>query len=115
MEDKVIELTEEEKSNIKTRLSLLDRQKSALGTIRRQYLVSERKVLEAIEKTELEYVEFITLLSKEKEVLCIEVPSKEELGAAAGIAVGTASIAIVDEGEAKNIIKEITKKLSEQA
>ena len=73
MEDKVIELTEEEKSNIKTRLSLLDRQMSALGTIRRQYLVSERKVLGAIEKTESEYIEFITLLSKEK-----EVPSEEE-------------------------------------
>ncbi|MBA3063970.1 50S ribosomal protein L7ae [Candidatus Woesearchaeota archaeon] len=55
----------------------------------------------------------IPLLSKEKDVLCVEVPSKEELGAAADISVGTASIAIVEEGEAKNIVKEIIKKLKE--
>ena len=55
----------------------------------------------------------IPLLSKEKDVLCVEVPSKEELGAAAGISVGTASIAIVEEGEAKNTVKEIIKKLKE--
>ena len=55
----------------------------------------------------------LPLLSKEKDVLCVEVPSKEELGAAAGISVGTASIAIVEEGEAKNIIKEIIKRLKE--
>ena len=56
----------------------------------------------------------IPLLSKEKDVLCVEVPSKEELGAAAGISVGTASIAIIEEGEAKNTVKEIIKKLKEQ-
>jgi len=56
----------------------------------------------------------IPLLSKEKDVLCVEVPSKEELGAAAGISVGTASIAIIEEGEAKNTIKDIIKKLKEQ-
>ncbi len=55
----------------------------------------------------------IPLLSKEKNVLCVEVPSKEELGAAAGISLGTASIAIIEEGEAKNTIKEIIKKLKE--
>lgn len=53
----------------------------------------------------------IPLLSKEKDVLCVEVPSKEELGAAAGINVGTASIAIIEEGEAKNTVKEIIQKL----
>ena len=57
----------------------------------------------------------LPLLAKEKGIPYVEVPSKEELGAAAGIAVGTASISIVDEGEAKNLLKEITKKLSEQA
>ncbi len=55
----------------------------------------------------------IPLLSKEKEVLCVEVPSKEELGAAAGISVGTASIAIIEEGEAKATVKDIIKKLKE--
>ncbi|MBS3126080.1 50S ribosomal protein L7Ae [Candidatus Woesearchaeota archaeon] len=49
----------------------------------------------------------IPLLAEEKNVLCVQVPSKEELGAAAGIDVGTASVVIVQEGESKNLIKEI--------
>lgn len=50
-------------------------------------------------------------LCKEKGVLCIEVPSKEELGASAGIAVPTVSVAIIQEGDAKPLIKELTEKL----
>ena len=34
----------------------------------------------------------IPLLCKEKEIKCVAVPSKEELGAAAGLGVGTASV-----------------------
>ena len=49
----------------------------------------------------------IPLLAEEKNVLCVQVPSKEELGVAAGIDVGTASVVIVQEGESKNLIKEI--------
>ncbi len=52
----------------------------------------------------------LPLLSEEKGVTCVEVPSREELGAAAGIDTPTASIAIVVEGEAKNIVKELSKK-----
>jgi large subunit ribosomal protein L7Ae len=51
----------------------------------------------------------IPLLSKEKGILCVEVPSKEELGAAAGLSVSTTAVAIVKEGEAKAIIKALTK------
>ena len=54
-----------------------------------------------------EIVMHIPLLSKEKGIICIEVPSKEELGAAAGLNVGTSSVAITVEGEAKTIIKQI--------
>ena len=76
----------------------------------------------AIEKGEAKLVVFakdvtppeitmhLPLLSEEKGVPCVEVPSKEELGAAAGIDTPTASIAIVTEGEAKDLIKEIAKK-----
>lgn len=49
----------------------------------------------------------IPLLCKEKGVVCVEVANKEELGAAAGLAVGTSAVAIVQEGEAKKIIKDI--------
>ncbi len=52
----------------------------------------------------------IPLLCDEKGITCIEVPTKEELGAAAGIEVGTAAIAIIQEGEAKELLKELTKK-----
>ena len=50
----------------------------------------------------------IPLLCEEKGIVHVHVPSKEELGAAAGLEKPTASVAIVQEGEAKNLIKEIT-------
>ncbi|MFH1054428.1 MAG: 50S ribosomal protein L7Ae [Candidatus Woesearchaeota archaeon] len=53
----------------------------------------------------------IPLLCKEKGILFAEVASKEELGAAAGISLGTAAVAIVDEGDAKQLIKDLTTKL----
>ena len=52
----------------------------------------------------------IPLLAEEKGIACVQVPSKEELGAAAGIEVGTSCITIVQEGEAKSLIKEIAEK-----
>ncbi|MBD3313899.1 50S ribosomal protein L7ae [Candidatus Woesearchaeota archaeon] len=51
----------------------------------------------------------IPVLSKEKGVACIEVPSKEELGAAAGLGVGTAAVVVVQEGDSKKVIAEISK------
>jgi len=44
-------------------------------------------------------------LCDEKGIPCFVVPSKEELGAVAGLAVSTASVAIIDEGEASKLIK----------
>ena len=54
-----------------------------------------------------EVVMHIPMLAEEKGIVCIQVPSKEELGTAAGINRPTASIAIVVEGEAKGLIKDI--------
>ena len=56
-----------------------------------------------------EIVMHIPLLAKEKEVPCITVTTKEELGAAAGIDVPTVSVVIIEAGEAQSIIKEISK------
>ncbi len=56
-----------------------------------------------------EIIMHIPLLAKEKGVPCIKVTTKEELGAAAGIDIPTVSVAIVEEGEAKGLIKEISK------
>ena len=58
-----------------------------------------------------EVVMHLPLLSKEKDIPCIEVSSREELGAAAGLAVASGSVAIVQEGEAKKLVKEITDQL----
>ena len=52
----------------------------------------------------------IPLLAKEKGIPCIEVDSKEELGTAADIGVPTAAVAIIAEGDAKNLIKELKTK-----
>jgi large subunit ribosomal protein L7Ae len=56
-----------------------------------------------------EVVMHLPLLAKEKGVPCVEVPSKEQLGAAAGLALGTTAIAIVVEGEAKKLIDAIAR------
>lgn len=52
----------------------------------------------------------IPLLCKEKNIPLVEIATKEELGASAGIGVGTSAVAITQEGEAKKIIKEISGK-----
>ena len=53
-----------------------------------------------------EIIMHLPLLAKEKGVKCVEVDSKEQLGAAAGLPLGTAAVAITQEGESKDLIKE---------
>ncbi len=67
-------------------------------------------VIIAKDVTPKEVVMHLPLLAKEKNIPCVEVPSKEELGAAAGLDVGTSAIAIVQEGDAKELIKHIGAK-----
>jgi large subunit ribosomal protein L7Ae len=52
----------------------------------------------------------LPLLAKEKDIPCVTVSSKEELGAAAGMSVAAGSVAIIQEGDAKNIIKELSER-----
>ena len=56
----------------------------------------------------------ISPLCKERKVTVIEVPSKEELGAAAGLQLGCASVAIVTEGDSKKLIQEITSLINQK-
>ena len=56
-----------------------------------------------------EVVMHIPPLCKEKNVKCVEVPSKEDLGAAIKIPVGTSAVAIVNEGEARKLVEQIIK------
>ncbi len=56
-----------------------------------------------------EIVMHLPVLSKEKDVPCFEVGSKEELGTAAGIGMPTAAVAVIAEGDAKKLIEELKK------
>ncbi|MFT4310616.1 MAG: ribosomal L7Ae/L30e/S12e/Gadd45 family protein [Candidatus Woesearchaeota archaeon] len=44
-------------------------------------------------------------LSDDKGVVCVEVPSKEELGTAAGLQIATAAVVVIDAGEAQDKLK----------
>ncbi len=71
-------------------------------------------VLVAKDVSPPEVVMHLPLLGKEKGVPVVEVPSKEELGAAAGLSVPAVSVAVVQEGEAKAIVREIAEELKSQ-
>ena len=67
-------------------------------------------VVMAEDVTPEEILLHLPVLCREKQVTFAYVPSKLELGKAAGINVPTSSIAIVDEGDAKRMIAEIANK-----
>lgn len=57
-----------------------------------------------------EILAHIPLLCEEKGVAYGYVPSKAELGAAAGLPVGTAAVAVVDAGTAGETVEDVVKK-----
>ena len=113
-EDEVILMVLEEKMAEDQVLEAIEVAK-ATGKIKK----GSNEVTKAVEKGEAklvaiakntepkEIIMHIPLLCKEKNIPCFEVKSKEDLGAAAGIDVGTAAIAIVQEGEAKAMIEKL--------
>ena len=56
-----------------------------------------------------EIVMHLPLLCKEKNIMCVAVSKKEDLGAAAGLSLGTAAVAVVKEGEAKGALEGLLK------
>ncbi|AHL22241.1 MULTISPECIES: 50S ribosomal protein L7Ae [Thermococcus] len=60
-----------------------------------------------------EIVAHLPPLCEEKEIPYIYVPSKKELGAAAGIEVPAASVAIIEPGKARELVEEIATKVRE--
>ncbi|PIN98674.1 MAG: 50S ribosomal protein L7ae [Candidatus Diapherotrites archaeon CG10_big_fil_rev_8_21_14_0_10_31_34] len=60
-----------------------------------------------------ELVMHLPLLCEEKKIPYSFISTKKELGEKAGIAVGTASIALIEEGSAKKELEEVIKKVSE--
>ena len=57
-----------------------------------------------------EIVMHLAPLCDEKKIPCTTTKSKTDLGRAAGISVSTAAVAIIESGDAKKIIDEISKK-----
>jgi large subunit ribosomal protein L7Ae len=66
-------------------------------------------VVYAEDVTPKEIIMHLPLLAKEKNVPCFAVAKKDDLGAAAGLAVSTAAVAVVKEGEAKGAIESLPK------
>jgi len=58
-----------------------------------------------------EIVMHLPMLCKEKDISYIYIPQKEDIGASAGLHVGTASACIVEEGNAKDIIADVIEKV----
>jgi large subunit ribosomal protein L7Ae len=60
-----------------------------------------------------EIVGHLPVLCDEKKIPYTYVPSKKRLGEAAGIEVAAASVAIIDPGEAKNLVEDIIKQVQQ--
>jgi large subunit ribosomal protein L7Ae len=60
-----------------------------------------------------EIIAHLPVLAEEKEIPYVYIPTKDELGEAAGLNVGTASACIIDAGEAEDIIKDVVEKVEE--
>ena len=53
----------------------------------------------------------VTILCNEKDIPFVEVPTKQELGAALGLGVGCASGVVLEAGDAKAALDDVAKKL----
>jgi len=60
-----------------------------------------------------EIVMHLPLLCKEKGIPCAKVGTREELGATAGLTVSTVAVAVLSEGESKDMIKQLADELKE--
>ena len=70
-------------------------------------------VVLAQDTTPPEILMHIPMLCEEKRIPYGYVPSKQELGAAAGLKVSTATVAITDAGKGKAQLEEVVKKIEE--
>ena len=58
-----------------------------------------------------EIIMHLPALCEEKGIPLVPVPKKDELGEVVGLNIPTASIAVIQEGDAKQAIKELTSKI----
>ncbi len=100
--DKVLQLVEVAKNTGKLRRGTNETTK-AIDKGQAQLVI----IAEDVEPEEI--VMHLPSLCDEKKIPYIFVPSKQDLGRASGLDVGTASLGVADAGEAKNVLKEIVK------
>ena len=70
---------------------------------------SAKLVVLASDVSPAEIILHLKPLCEEKGIPCIEVPSKEELGGAAGLGVSTTAVSIEKEGDSRDFIKSLGK------
>ncbi|MBT4935522.1 50S ribosomal protein L7ae [Candidatus Woesearchaeota archaeon] len=99
-EAKVLEIVEIARTTGKIR-------KGANETTKAVEKGNAKLVVYADDVTPKEVVMHLPLLCKEKEIRCVKVSKKDDLGAAAGLPVATASVAIVKEGDAKSALESL--------
>jgi large subunit ribosomal protein L7Ae len=68
-------------------------------------------VAEDVEPAEI--VAHIPVLAEEKDIPYTFLPTKEEVGGAAGLSVGTASACIIKAGDAEELVNEVVEKTAE--
>ena len=61
----------------------------------------------------VEIVAHLPILAEEKDIPYSYLPTKDKVGSAAGLSVGTASAAIIDAGKAEDLVNEIVEKIAE--
>ncbi|MBN1159830.1 MAG: 50S ribosomal protein L7ae [Candidatus Diapherotrites archaeon] len=105
MVEKTFKLVENCKKDGKIRIGINEATKAIEGNAAKLIILAED-----IEPAEIAM--HIPLLCKEKNIPFTYVPTKKELGAAAGIEVSTSAIAVVKEGD-KKALADIIKKAEE--
>ncbi|MDI6806805.1 MAG: 50S ribosomal protein L7Ae [Candidatus Aenigmarchaeota archaeon] len=104
--DKVLQAVEMAKNTGKVRRGVNETTKAVEKGV-------AKLVVMAMDVDPEEIVMHLPVLSEEKKVPYIYVPSKLELGRASGINVASSAIAIVEPGEGKDLLEEIVEKLKE--
>ena len=108
LEDKIYEAVEIAKSTGKIRKGVNETTKCIERGL-------AKLVILAADVTPEEILMHLPTVCNEKKVTCVEVPSKLELGKAAGVDVGTSSIAIEETGDGKKTVEAITKKMGDSS
>ena len=104
IQDKALEVVEIAKGTGKIRKGVNETTKAIERGVAKLVLVAK-------DVNPAEITMHISPLCNEKNIPCVEIASKEELGTVAGLAVSTVAVAVVDEGEAKKLLKDIVLKL----